>query len=104
MSDRMRQGRERLLWADDAMVAVRLPKVELSQIPNTPSQIPNTPSQMQNTPSQIPIVSNMLAPWMGEPDSYPLEVFLIIKFNQYLLCLFSCPCSSIPTLADSVTD
>ena len=31
MSDRMRQGRERLLWADDAMVAVRLPKVELPQ-------------------------------------------------------------------------
>ena len=32
MSDRMRQGgRERLLWADDAMVAVRLPKVELTQ-------------------------------------------------------------------------
>ena len=28
MSDRMRQGGpERLLWADDAMVAVRLPKV-----------------------------------------------------------------------------
>ena len=42
MSDRMRQGRERLLWADDAMVAVRLPKVELPPILNTKYSIPNT--------------------------------------------------------------
>jgi len=66
MSDRMRQGRERLLWADDAMVA-GIKKTDLD-----PERV------MEGRITDNVDIESVKAMDHWEPDSYPLEASRVV--------------------------
>merc|ERR1711990_695675 len=71
MSDRMRQGRERLLWADDTMVAVRLPK-GIKKTDLNPERV------MEGRITDNVDIESVKAMDHWEPDSYPLEAARVL--------------------------
>merc|ERR1711974_355269 len=66
MSDRMRQGRERLLWADDAMVA-GIKKTDLN-----PERV------MEGRITDNVDIESVKAMDHWEPDSYPLQAARVL--------------------------
>merc|ERR1712108_123362 len=73
MSDRMRQGRERLLWADDAMVA-GIKKTDL-----------NPERGMEGRITDNVDIESVKAMDHWEPDSYPLEATRVLGGEERVM-------------------